>query len=450
MKKKRKKGRSHYDPMNSLQLSALPWELEPLARDIFEKACCGTRSIWPDIADAKGIENWHPDLLQRFMSMAHAGMRAAQQLMIDRIVDSPILSSAEEVLFRGIADAIAWQFLEKQLCHARVLFKGQVPPNLAHSNFESVVAAMQGIMDLHSDAMPLISDLTSFIQVGDILAAIPGRGIIMAEVKEGTENRRILNVLHSNPSDFCQTLHGYIQQSNPKSLKQFERVLRQADRMTHFTQIMSSGLSDDPDTGFHLRIPEAEVVIDEWNDVLDATIEASTASGWGINIIDDCLYLGCYSGFLRPNIGHKLFNFWFDQCGGTTRCPRGRLFDSMIIPLALPLFSRSLPEEIIFDLLFGRLQICMGINIDALLSRCQEEGLQVRFGSNKEASQLDQRKQEVYRHQGKVIFIGDGQTEMAIADGLFVRILYHGQRPLSLIKALLKSQSEMEFEDALK
>ncbi len=137
--------------------------------------------------------------------------------------------------------------------------------------------------------------------------------------------------------------------------------------------------------------------------------------------------------------GHIIFNGWFDSCGGTENCPRARLFDSMKIPLALPLFNRQIPHEKMFDLLFGRLQVCMGVNIESLIAQLKRAGLQVRFGTNRETTQLEQKGGKVYRHKGKSIFISNGKVEMTVADGIFVRMLFHGQKPVSLIKEMLEN-----------
>jgi len=105
--------------------------------------------------------------------------------------------------------------------------------------------------------------------------------------------------------------------------------------------------------------------------------------------------------------------------------------------LALPVFNRQIPHEKMFDLLFGRLQICMGVNVEAFLAKCQREGITVRSGTNRETSQLEQLGGRLYRHNGKSIFLGNGKVEMGLADGVFLRMLFHGQKPISLIKAIL-------------
>ena len=448
-----KKGRSsraasNYDPTKSLMRAQLQPELEPLARQLYEQACCGSRSLWGDLAQlrAEGLAT-DKELAKKFYSLANAGMRAAQREIVDRVSCSEDISASEEVLYRGVGDAIAWQFLDHQLCHARRMFKEQAPPSLKHSNFESVVRAANHIETQHPDSMPLITDLTSFVQVGDIFASIPGQGMVTIEVKEGEENKRIADFLKFYSETHCdRALELFVTQSGPKSVKQLGRMLRQVDRMSHFQEVVATGQSRDPDTGHTVRIPDEKIFMDTWDEELRRTLENDAGKGWLIDVIDDCLFLGAYFDPKMIAAGHVAFNSWFDHSGGTAECPRARLVDAMRIPLALPLFSRHIPEERIFDLLFGRVHVCLGVNVEALLTRCKKEGLKVEPLSRRTTSQLQQKGLHPYLHNGQAVSIGDGSgNDMVIYDGIFLRMLFHGQRPVSLIQALLNNARE---EDA--
>ncbi len=86
---------------------------------------------------------------------------------------------------------MVWQLLGNQICHARKLYNEQIPPNLKQSNFDLVVLAAGKIIKEHPDVIPLISDLTSLIQLVDLLVNIPRKGMMLFEVKEGKENKRL-------------------------------------------------------------------------------------------------------------------------------------------------------------------------------------------------------------------------------------------------------------------
>jgi hypothetical protein len=155
--------------------------------------------------------------------------------------------------------------------------------------------------------------------------------------------------------------------------------------------------------------------------------------------IEDCLFVGCYVEKHFLHAGHMLFNMWLDRFGGDANSPRARLVDSMRVPLALPLFNRPLPPDAIFDLMFGRMQVCMGISIPNLVEQCTKSGISWMSATGKEQAELQKRGGGFVRYNGKPVFVRLGEHEMVLMDGIFMRAMFHGQKPVSLIKALLEN-----------
>jgi len=431
------KRKQKYDPTESLRPTTLDSDLEPVARDLYEKACCGSRKYWPDISSVSEFKEDQP-LRRKFLSAAHEGMRAAQSYIVQRVESDSGLAFSEELLYRSIADSIAWQFLGGQLCHARRFFRGHNQPDLKESNFSSVVTAANSIVENSPDSMPLLSDLTSFVQIGDILSLDPKHGLSIIEVKEGRVNHRISNFLDFYSESGCdRALHYFISQEGPHTVKQMQRMMRQSGRMAHIIEVMSSGTSTDPDSGQKVHIPEEVIPISDWDQELNALIDRSEDKGWALDVVEDCLFVACYADTPMFPGSHLAFNLWFDKCGGDPESPRARMMDSIRAPLALPIFSRRIPAEKMFDLLFGRKHICMALSLEKLIAKCEEDGLTVRQGTNKETSRLDQAGAKPYRHKGKSIFIGDGSNELVLMDGIFMRAFFHGQKPVSTIKSIL-------------
>lgn len=438
-KRRSRKRRQKYDPAESLRPMTLDSALEPLARDLYEKACCGSKRLLPDIRSRSEFKEDRA-LQIKFYSAAHEGMRAAQNYIVQRVESDSDLTFSEELLYRSIADSIAWQLLGEQLCHARRFFLGNKQPNLKQSNFGSVVNAANSIVEDNPDTMPLLSDLTSFIQVGDILSFDPHKGLSIFEVKEGKVNHKISQFLEFYSERGCdRALHYFLSQEGPHTAKQMQRMMRQSGRMTHVSEVMSSGVSTDPDSGQKVFIPEEFISISEWNDELNALLSRSEDKGWALDVIEDCLFVGCYADTPLYQGSHIAFNLWFDECGGDAESPRASLIDSVRSPLALPIFSHHISVANKFDLLFGRKHICMAVSVEKLLKKCEEAGLIVREGTNKETSRLEQMGAKPYKYRGKSIFIGDGSKDMALMDGIFMRIFFHGQKPVSTIRSILSA-----------
>ena len=308
-------------------------------------------------------------------------------------------------------------------------------------NFNSNVLSVRNCLKEKPNSIPLISDLTSFVQVGDILQFDPSKGLSIIEVKEGETNKRISDFIHFYSESSCQrALYYFAEQEGKSGTKQLGRMLRQAARMSHFAEIKLRGFSIDPDNKQRVIIPEEYILTDSWDAELNDTIEKANTNGWAINIIDNCLFIGCYAEQHMRAGGHIIFNGWFEKCGGSNQCPRSRLIDSMFIPLAMPLFLLHIPPESIFDFLFGRMQLCMGISVEKLMSECVNQGLSVKMATKKETAKLKQKGGVPYIYKGQAIIISLESKSLILSDGLFLRSMFHGQKPVSVIKAYLTNQ----------
>lgn len=335
---------------------------------------------------------------------------------------------------------MAWQLIGNQLCYARRYYKGHKPVDLKNSNFNSVILAANNFADRDPGSFALISDLTSFIQVGDLITIGSLGGVTIAEVKEGKKNHEILEFMEFFMKSGCsRSFYYFAQQHGESGVKQLQRMFRQAERMSHVSEVLIKGTSIDPDTKDNIHIPDEYVYTGDWTGELNALLDESDSKDWALDIVDGCLFIGSYSSKAMMGAGHLAFNMWLDQSQGSPSGPRVRLSDTMINPLALPVFNWNISTEHKFDILFGRKNVCIGLNIPMLIERLQKEGLTVRNATNKEASKLDQLGAPPYRHNGKAFFIGNGQQEMAFLDGIFMRVLFHGQRPIETIKAILNA-----------
>ena len=54
---------------------------------------------------------------------------------------------------------------------------------------------------------------------------------------------------------------------------------------------------------------------------------------------------------------------------------------------------------------------------------------------------MEQKGAKLYRFEGKAIFIGTGTHEVCLSDGVFMRIFFHGQRPIATVQAILGNLS---------
>ena len=431
------KKKGTYDPFTALHPVSLCPELEDLARELYKLACRGSEPLWDEINPQKGFKE-NPELQKIFLFASHAGMNAAQKKLVELVQSQEPPTDSHVVLIRGIADAMVWQLIGEQLCYARRFYKERLPVNLKESNFESVVFRAEENTRRYPGSISIISDLTSFVQVGDLFTMNSEGRITISEVKTGKKNYEISNFIKSFIETPCEhALDHFAREQGQSGMKQLQRMLRQGKRMEHVTEVMATGKSVDPDTKHTINIPEDFVYMPKWDYELNSILESADSEGYGYDVIDNCLFMGAYSKDGISEQGYALFNMLFDHYEGGLESPRCRLYDCMIVPLALTIFNLKISDEHKFDLLFGRKNVCLGLNITNFIEGLEKVGLTVREATNKEASKMEQKGEQPYRWKGKAILIGNGKGEVFLSHGLFVRIFFHGQRPIETVQAIV-------------
>ncbi len=426
-----------------LRLRRLRPEIEPLARELVDLASAGSRELWPELTNERLKED-HA-FRERFYILAHDGMYAAQERMVERILSRVPLDDSETILFRGVADSIAWTMIGGQLCYARRFYRNQKQPNLAQSNFESVVLAARAMRARDSGCMPLITDLTSFVQIGDLMCVSSKRQMTLVEVKEGQHNNRVLEMVNFYRQSGCEKFREILTKTEtPRTVKQFERVMRQEARMDFVGEVMGKGFATDPDTGIAVSIPEPYIPMTSWDEALDELIEKAKDKNWAYDV-QDSLFMGAYSGDPWSMRGHLAFLGSLGLAGDLEKDFHViRLADCMTHPLAPPLFSRPLAVETMFDMLFGRLNVCVAVNIPNLIQECEMTGLNARQATRKELAEARRVDADPLIVDGKgVVFELEGR-EMLLVGGIVFRMLFHGQRPASVIRGYLENSDAVK------
>ncbi len=77
----RKKSQTKYDPTETLSLQTLSPKLEPLARELYQLACCGANDLRSEF-DSQGALAADSGLKVRFFRAAHAGLIQAQSEIV--------------------------------------------------------------------------------------------------------------------------------------------------------------------------------------------------------------------------------------------------------------------------------------------------------------------------------------------------------------------------------
>jgi hypothetical protein len=431
--------------LRRLRPMSVPTKFEQIGKSLFEEVCCGSRSLWPAMQNEELSKD--PELRMRFFKLAHEGMWAAQERFLHRIHADEPLVGAEEALYRGAMDTIGWSLLQRQLCFARRLYREKHQPSLSNSNLQSVVGAARYFREENPDSIPLISDLTTFIQVGDILAFDHSKGTSIIEVKEGGKNLEIGKLASFYRHSKCERFRQLVADAETKhSYKQFERVVRQMDRLEFATDVLGTGRGFDPDDSIEVRIPEPYIPVESWDGRLNDVFTKALEKGWALDVIDNSLFIACYASDHMKAASPAAFLGWFNHYTEGDRAPVARLIDCMIYPLALPIFAMHMHPERMMDVLFGRIHVCMGISIPSLVEECTKRGIAARAPSRSEKRAMNESQNLLVKYNGEPLILERDGKSLPLADGIYMRMMFHMQTPISVIEGLFQTDaSSMEI-----
>ncbi|HGY4376384.1 TPA: hypothetical protein ACX131_003872 [Citrobacter freundii] len=414
----------------------LPVILEPELRELYQLACKNSEPLWHKL---KLNEDKKPEkkLVDEFISLTHKGMRDAQERIVGSVLSDDVddyITKARKFAYIGIADAIAWQLLRSELAYAKRFFMCQKPPSLRESNIDSVLIAVEQCHNTEPDSIALISDLTSFIQVGDIYHVTKDLRVNVCEVKSGSVNLQIMKLLENTPNlKEPQDVPLLCPDETVPFQKQVQRVIKQKRRMQELQKTLINDEGVDASTGKSVKIHEPEYSIGTWYESLEKLREDCEGRGFALDVIQDCLYVGCYKSGAFEVPGQLAFEAWFSEMGGTQDCPRTSLVNCMSEPLGLPIYNLPISDELKFDLLFGRKHVSLAIHMPNLIKICEDIGIPIKLASPKETARIKQRHKHIWVFNGQAIILGEGESYLG--EGFSLRVFYHGEKPLETLIA---------------
>lgn len=432
------KKRSKTPSLNKLIPQVLPAILENELYDLYQFACKHSEPVWPKF---KLVEGGRPtqDTIDEFISLTHQGMRIAQEKIICSLLsdgDRYEVSDARRFSYIGISDAIGWQLFKHELAYAKRFFMAQRPPVLQEANIESVISIVEQCHENDPDSIALISDLTSFIQIGDIYHVTKHGRTNIYEVKDGETNRHILDILKDMPTSVdAQDVPRLLPNKSDDFQKQVQRVIRQKQRMLSVKETLLNNEGIDASTGEQVKIHELPTLVENWYSSIIELSEKSESKGYAIDVIQDCLYIGCYKSGHFKIPGQIAFEAWFSGMGATTDCPRTSLINCMMDPLGLTIYNLPIPDDLKFDLLFGRKHISLAIHIPRLMEICNSIGIPMRLADTKETAKLKQQNKYLWRYNGRAIVFGKNTKQACLGEGFALRVFYHGENPIDTMIA---------------
>lgn len=347
----------------------------------------------------------------------------------------------QELAFRKIMDSIAWTLLGFDMSDVRRLYGGEELIDITDSNIESCIQYSEDVFSRNPLEFALISDLTSFVQAGDILHYEYGKQLSIVELKSGKTNEKVFNVLDFYQKSKCENyLHMMLEKEGDKFRKQIVRTVKQIATETAVVDTLKTGHGTDRLTGLNVNIIQKQLELDTFTDIVLELVEKARGKGYAINVIENCLPIGVYFNDKFPKI---VFLEWMKVMSNET--PVYDLRQSLLDPVAFPLFLQPFSQNAIIDIVMGKISILMSIDVDKWLAPLEGEGYIVKWLSEKETRKFNANikgKVSPLSINGKALVVEKENVSFTIQGGLFVRMFTSFNTPSAMRKYLTETYKE--------
>lgn len=353
-------------------------------------------------------------------------------------------ASYQELVLRKIMDAIAWQLFDKDLSILRRLYHGQEVIDITDSNIDSEIRFIEKKLQEDRESFVLISDLTSFIQVGDVVIRSQKQGLTIMELKEGKTNAKIYDLIKETKDNPCpQYLWQKLDGEDMKFQQQFKRDIKQMARATEVMKIIHEGEGKDLYTGINVKRIDEEIVLGTYTSVLEGLLKQCNKKNYAISVVEDCLLVGVYQ---NDKFSSEAFDVWVK--GLNIRMPIFDLRYSIFAPLDFPIFLLPFSDNDIIDIIMGRKTIKMTIDIDKWLESFKQDGYSYRWMPKKETARINSTykgKKQLFTIDGCGVELIDSEGDkQQLGYGIFSRMFTSLNTPSSLRRYLVESYRKIK------
>jgi len=418
-------------------------------------------------------KEWGREIQEKFIAEVHEGFRKAQDLLIEEILNyQRLLREKKEILkeqrrqkdfanrqktdteikvinqrlltFSHIADGIAWQLIGGEIHIARRFHIGEDSSKfLDSSNIEHAKRVADEINRSPLD-FALISDLTNFVQIGDIL--IKHQNIVgIMELKEGKVNDQInefMSELEKNNQSVTDRILN--EKFDEKTVKQAKRMRRQKLRAERVTEIVNKDRGIDPGSEKQIRIFTPAIKTQGYHEEFVKLNRILNTKIWAYTVVENCLHIGLYrdkgiamAGFaieeiLKIQTDNFIIVDWLSITNNVSQ----------------PIFAKPFPPDFIVDVLTGRIKVVLGLNFDILMEVFNILGIETKWLSTKETAKAKQKaigeEMVVINNRAISMNLPNLGRKMMLSGGVISKILYDNILPSNIALSLLSVGPERE------
>ncbi|MCG3797043.1 hypothetical protein LT343_27505 [Bacillus toyonensis] len=345
--------------------------------------------------------------------------------------DLEIIMYKERIL-RKVADTVAWALLGNDLTVIRRLYKHIPPVEIFNSNLKHDLEVVEKIFKENNTHFPLMTDITSFIQIGDVLVKdYFGNATQILELKEGRVNEEIEKIIKDYFNNRCdRKFYFELSEKDMKFKKQFERYIKQQQKGLKTTGIINSGKGKDDVTGFDIQILDEVFYTQHFDNIISSMLKEVDKKNYSIRTIDECLIVGVYNSSKIPI--HEGFEVWKQGIG--IDFPTINLIQFINSPVSFPLFSHPFSIDDKVKLANANKKVLMSLDIKKWFEILESKGLKVKLLTKKQTARMNTvpNHSKAFEYKGQAIEVKYGEVSQILFDGIFERMFNQLVRPSSI------------------
>lgn len=337
----------------------------------------------------------------------------------------------QDSIYRNLADTIAWQMLNGGHYLYRRFYTGETgTKDLSDSSFKHVVGFTEQV-NADPDAFCLIADITNNIQLGDCLIRDKD-GIKVSEIKSGEMNFKALDIINDRKlrdDDFNEKKLS--EEFEDKFIKQMKRMVSQKGKTDRAAKIILENVGPDPkykDTDIH--IVENDFQIDTYHSELLGLLGQLRSKDCAYTSVGAIVNIGVYKNDWRV----------YGQFTMKQLCDPFPFIDLMAsrgVLICEPIFLKPFPENVIMDIVFGRIKVFIGIDYNNFIKFSNDLGVGASWSTAKEFQKYLQKflydKREIFSIDNKGIKLEIDGNELFVGHGFFTKILFDHFLPETMI-----------------